>query len=182
MALNTSCMRAALLFLALTVAACGEMRPQAAREQHGASRALMFNAASETARSFTGDMTMDGLTLRFGKGAVLVTQPMPRREPVEPIVRGGPSFAAAALGPPDSVVEVRRIVAESLAQGAPSLCGNGETPSYVALVYGQRSTRVTLMLFSGADAPGSDASKSWLCATYAYTAPDGVRTRQGVLL
>lgn len=158
------------------------MRAPAPREQAAASRALIFNAASETARNFTGDLTMEGLDLRFAKGATLVTQPLSRREPAEPIAQGGPSFAAAALGPSDIVVEVRRVTAQSLAQGAPSMCPSGGSPTYVALIYGQRSTRVTLMVFNGSDAPGSSASKSWLCATYVYTAPDGVRTRQGVLL
>ena len=37
-----------------------------------------------------------------------------------------------------------------LAQGAPSLCPKGGPPTYVALIYGQRSTRVTLMVFNGA--------------------------------
>jgi len=142
----------------------------------------VFNAASETARNFTGDLMMEGPQLRFAKGATLVTQLLSRREPAEPIAQGGPSFAAAALGPPDIVVEVRRVTAQSLAQGAPSMCPSGGLPTYVALIYGQRSTRVTVMVFNGADAPGQSASKSWLCATYVYTAPDGVRTRQGVLL
>jgi len=158
------------------------MRAPAPREQPTASRALVFNAASETARNFTGDLMMEGPQLRFAKGATLVTQLLSRREPAEPIAQGGPSFAAAALGPPDIVVEVRRVTAQSLAQGAPSMCPSGGLPTYVALIYGQRSTRVTVMVFNGADAPGQSASKSWLCATYVYTAPDGVRTRQGVLL
>ena len=175
-------MRAALLFFVLTLAACGELRAPAAREQNAEGRALVFNAASETARNFTGDVTLEGPRLRFAKGAALMTRLVSRREPAEPIVQGGPSFAAAALGPPDIVVEVRSVIGQTLAQGAPSLCPSGGTPTYVALIYGQRSTRVTLMVFNGADAPGQSASKSWLCATYVYTAPDGVRTRQGVLL
>jgi len=175
-------MRAAILFLALALAACGQMRGPAPRERAAPSRALVFNAASETARSFTGDVTLEGARLSFAKGATLMTRPLARREAAEPIAQGGPSFAAAALGPPDIVVEVRRVTEQSLAQGAPSLCSSGGSPTYVALIYGQRSTRVTLMVFNGDEAPGQSASKSWLCATYAYTAPDGVRTRQGVLL
>jgi hypothetical protein len=175
-------MRAAFLLFTLALAACGEMRARAPHEQATASRALVFNAASQTARNFTGDVTLDGRRLRFAKGATLVTLPLARREPVEPIAQGGPSFAAAALGPPDIVVEVRSVALQTLAQGAPSLCPNGGPPTYIALIYGQRSTRVTLMVFNGDEAPGQSASKSWLCATYVYTAPDGVRTRQGVLL
>ncbi|MBI3437399.1 MAG: hypothetical protein HY054_01875 [Proteobacteria bacterium] len=175
-------MRAVLLCLALALAACGEGRAPALHQQAAAGRALVFNAASETARNVTGDVVMDGPRLRFAKGATLLTRLVARREPAEPIAQGGPSFATAALGPPDIVVEVRSVTQQTLAPGAPSLCSNGGPPTYVALIYGQRSTRVTLMAFNGADAPGSAANKSWLCATFVYTAPDGVRTRQGVLL
>jgi hypothetical protein len=175
-------MRAGILILVFALAACGQLPVSAPREQAAVTRALVFNATSETARSFTGDVTLDGPRLSFAKGAALVTQPLARREPAEPIAQGGPSFAAAALGPPDIVVEVRSVTAQSLAQGAPSLCPSGGSPTFIALIYGQRSTRVTLMVFNGDEPPGPSASKSFLCATYVYTAPDGVRTRQGVLL
>ncbi len=171
-------MRLCFLLLALAVAACGE----APASRTEAPRPLVFNALSETARSFTGDMTLEGPRLVFAKGATLETRPLARREPAEPMSQGGPSFATAALGPPDVVVDLRSITGQALAQGAPSLCAEGGAPTYVALIYGQRSTRVTLMVFNGAEPPGQNASKSWLCATYVYAAPDGVRTRQGVLL
>jgi hypothetical protein len=158
--------------------ACGE----APASRTDAVRPLVFNATSETARNFTGDVTLDGARLAFAKGATLATRPLARREPGEPIAEGGPSFATAALGPPDVIVEVRSVTGQSLGQGAPSLCPAGGAPTYVALVYSQRSTRVTLMVFNGSEPPGQSATKSWLCATYAYMAPDGVRTRQGVLL
>ena len=171
-------MRLRFLLLALAVTACSE----APASRTETPRPLVFNALSETARSFTGDVTLEGPRLIFAKGAALTTHPLARREPAEPMSQGGPSFATAALGPPDIVVELRSVTAQSLAQGAPSLCPEGGPPTYVALVYGQRSTRVTLMVFNGGEPPGQSASKSWLCATYVYTAPDGVRTRQGVLL
>ncbi len=171
-------MRLRFLLLALAITACTEA-PATRTEP---PRPLVFNALSETARSFTGDVTLEGPRLIFAKGAVLTTQSLARREPAEPMSQGGPSFATAALGPPDVVVELRSVTAQTLAQGAPSLCPEGGPPTYVALIYGQRSTRVTLMVFNGDEPPGQGASKSWLCATYVYTAPDGVRTRQGVLL
>src|SRR5690242_17431995 len=89
-------MRAALFFFVLALTACGEMRAPAPHERPAARRALVFNAASETARNFTGDVTLDGPRLRFTKGATLVTHLLSRREPAEPIAQGGPSFAAAA--------------------------------------------------------------------------------------
>lgn len=171
-------MRASLVAAVLALAACS----QAPVQRPEAGRPLVFNALSQTARNFTGDVTLRGGQLIFAKGAALETRPLARREPAEPMSQGGPSFATAALGPPDVVVELRGVVAQTLTQGAPSLCPNGDTPTYVALLYGQRSTRVTLMVFNGAEPPGETASKSWLCASYVYAAPDGVRTRQGVLL
>ncbi|MBS0384496.1 MAG: hypothetical protein JSS00_04005 [Proteobacteria bacterium] len=171
-------MRLSFLLVALAIGACSE----APASRNEASRPLVFNATSETARSFTGNVTLEGARLVFAKGATLTTRPLARREPGEPIAEGGPSFVTAALGSPDTVVELRSVTGQSLAQGAPSLCPAGGAPTFVALIYGQRSTRVTLLVFNGAEPPGQSASKSWLCATYAYTAPDGVRTRQGVLL
>ncbi len=176
--LSSFAMRLLFLLAALALGACSE----APAPHNEASRPLVFNAASETARSFTGDVTLEGQRLVFAKGATLTTHPLARREPAEPMSQGGPSFATAALGPPNIVVEVRSVTAQALQQGAPSLCPEGGPPTYVALIYGARSTRVTLMAFNGAEPPGPSASKSWLCATYVYTAPDGVRTRQGVLL
>jgi hypothetical protein len=171
-------MRGFVFGLALTLVACSEAHAPAPRE---APRALVFNAASETARNFTGDLRLEGDRLVFAKGAVLLTRPLSRHEPAEPIAQGGPSFAAAALGSSDVVVEVRDVAQQTLGQGAPALCPAG-APTYIALIYGPRSTRVTLMVFNGREPPGPSASKSFLCATYVYAAPDGVRTRQGVLL
>ncbi len=171
-------MRLRFLLLAFALTACSEAPPQRSEVE----RPLTFNALSQTARSFTGNLTLEGARLAFAKGATLSTQALARREPAEPMSQGGPSFATAALGPPDIVVELRSVTGQTLGQGAPSLCPAGGTPTYVALIYGQRSTRVTLMVFNGREPPGQNASKSWLCATYVYAAPDGVRTRQGVLL
>src|SRR5262249_18301954 len=163
----TRAMRRSLLILALAIGACSE----APASRVEPARAMAFNAVSETARSFTGDVTLAGPRLMFAKGAVLTTQPLARREPGEPMSQGGPSFAAAALAPANVIVELRRVTAQSLAQGAPSLCPEGGAPTYVALIYGQRSTRVTLMVFNGAEPPSQSAAKSFLCATYVYAAP-----------
>src|SRR5689334_1615837 len=129
-------MRIGFILLALMVTACSE----APATRTEAPRPLVFNALSETARSFTGDVTLEGPRLVFAKGASLETRPLAQREPAEPMSQGGPSFATAALGPPDVVVELRTVTAQTLAQGAPSLCPSGAIPTYVALIYGQRST------------------------------------------
>ncbi|MBL8536344.1 MAG: hypothetical protein JNM59_02950 [Hyphomonadaceae bacterium] len=65
--------------------------------------------------------------------------------------------------------------------GAVGVCG-ATRPAYVALVHDQRATSLTLLVFSGDEPPGRDATQSHICATFAFVAPDGARTREGVLL
>jgi hypothetical protein len=61
------------------------------------------------------------------------------------------------------------------------LCG-GERPQYVALAYEARATSVKLLVFAGDEPPGPEATRSRICASFAYAAPSGARTRQGVVL
>jgi hypothetical protein len=176
-------MRRVLIGLALLASACGEMRSRA--PDHAATPApdaLAFTAASETARSFTGDLIVERGALSFSKGARLTTHTVAARGSNELIARGGESFATVALSSGGLQVETRAITAQRLLQGAPSLCPGDWPPSYAALVYGRRDARVTLILFQGVDEPGPDARDSRVCATYAYNAPAGARTGQGVVL
>lgn len=171
------------LTLALLVA-CGDIRGAAQQHsvQSSSDRALAFKAASETARLFTGDLAIEPDALNFAKGAALTTRTLAPRAADELAAMGGDSFATIALSTGDLEVEVRAIVSQRLRQGAPSLCQDDWMPSYAALVYGRREMRVTVILFAGADEPGPKARDSRVCATYAYSAPDGARTRQGVVL
>lgn len=175
-----------VVFLTLAaLAACGDVRTAARREsvaKASSEHSLAFRAASETARNFTGDLAIEPDGLNFAKGAALATRTLAPRAADQLASRGGDSFAAIALSSGDLEVEVRAIVSQRLRQGAPSLCQGDWMPSYAALVYGRRDMRVTVILFSGADEPGPDARDSRVCATYAYSAPDGARTRQGVVL
>ena len=175
-----------VVFLALALlAACGDVRSAARREsvaKASSEHSLAFKAVSETARNFTGDLAIEPDALNFAKGAALATHALAPRAADQPASRGGDSFAAIALSSGDLDVEVRAVVSQRLRQGAPSLCQGDWMPSYVALVYGRHDMRVTVILFAGADEPGPDARDSRVCATYGYTAPDGARTRQGVVL
>jgi hypothetical protein len=38
------------------------------------------------------------------------------------------------------------------------------------------------MVFAGEEPPGPQATQSRLCAIFTYAAPDGARTREGVVL
>ena len=66
-------------------------------------------------------------------------------------------------------------------EGAVGLCG-AEQPQYVALAHDERATTVTLLVFAGDEPPGPDALGSRVCARFGYAAPDGARTREGVVL
>jgi hypothetical protein len=85
------------------------------------------------------------------------------------------------LGPAELAVELRRVTEQIVSEGARGVCGEVR-PAYVALAYDERATAVTLLVFTGDEPPGPNATQSELCATFAYAAPDGARTRQGVLL
>lgn len=111
-----------------------------------------------------------------------MTRTLAPRSADELAARGGDSFAAIALSSGDLRVEVRAVAAMGLQQGAPSLCPGDLAPSYAALVYGRRDMRVTIIFFTGPDAPSQEAQKSRVCGVYAFAAPAGARTRQGVVL
>lgn len=167
----------------LTLVACDEARSTPS-EGPGAEPGILtgqYRAMSDTARVVTGDVSIERGGLLFDRGVVLYTRTLEPRRGEDRIARDGDTYAAVAVGPSDLTIELRRVGEQALTGGAHGLCG-GERPSYVALAYQQRATSVTLMVFSGAEAPGPDATQSQLCATYAYSAPDGARTSQGVVL
>ncbi|MEZ6022013.1 MAG: hypothetical protein R3C16_01010 [Hyphomonadaceae bacterium] len=93
----------------------------------------------------------------------------------------GDSFAALAVRGSEVNVELRRVTVQTVRNGGEGLCGDAE-PQYVALVHDQRQTTVTVLVFGGAEPPGPEATQSRLCTALAYVAPDGARTRQGVVL
>lgn len=171
---------AALLFVAL--AACGQT-PAAREDAESAYQPLdgRYEAASDTALHFTGGVAIERAGLMFDKGAILYTRVLEPRRGYDVIARGGDSYAAVAVGPGDLVVELRRVTGQTLREGAPSLCGE-ERPQYVALAYEPRAASVTMLVFSGEEPPGPRATQSRLCATYGYSAPEGARTRAGVVL
>jgi hypothetical protein len=176
-------MRALLLPLMLVAAltACGEARSldgEAAAAAAPASLTGQFKAASETARAATGDVGVERAGLIFSHGAALYTRTLDPRRGADLTARDGDSYAAIAVGPSDLQVELRRVIDVTEADG---LCGD-DAPTYVALVYETRAAAFTLLVFAGDEAPGPNATQSRLCARYAYTAPHGARTREGVVL
>jgi hypothetical protein len=176
--------RLAVLVLAAALAACsGEASVPQGEAQAAEPTALMgqYRAASDTARVVTGDVSIERGGLIFDKGVVLYTRVLSPRRGYDRIARDGDSYAAVAVGAADLTVELRRVTEQRIAAAGHGLCGD-DAPGYIALAYEARATQVTLLVFAGDEPPGPDATQSRLCATYAYAAPSGARTRQGVVL
>jgi hypothetical protein len=140
-----------------------------------------FNAESDTAFSLTGGVAIAQDGMAFDKGAMLATRSAGVRHGWELISRNGDSYAAAAIGPGTMTIELRRISSSQALSGAPNLCGE-RTPSYVAVAYEAQRSNVTLLVFTGDEEPGAEATRSSLCGVFGYSAPTGARTREGVVL
>ena len=140
-----------------------------------------YRAASDTARQRTGDVAIERGGLVFAKGIILYTRALNPRRGYDLTAHNGDTYAAIAVGPGELNVELRRVSEQVLPRGVAGLCG-AEAPTYAALAHEARATSVTLMVFTGEEPPGPRATQSRLCGAFAYVAPDGARTRQGVLL
>lgn len=172
---------AAALLVAL--AACGEAAPSApgAPVREGTVLSGEFKPASNTARGITGGMVIQRAGVTFENGVILYTRTLNPRRGGDLIAKNGDSFAAAIVGPGSLSVELRRVTEQALPAGVVGLCGT-EQPQYVALAYDARATIVTMLVFTGSEPPGPEASNSRVCARFGYAAPEGARTREGVVL
>jgi len=172
-------MRALLLPLMLVAAltACGEARNQGdALAAEPARLAGRFKPISASAYS-AGEVGVERAGLAFASGAALFTRTLEPRRALDLTARGGQSYAALIAGAGDLNVELRRVID---ATSPDLLCA--ERPTYVALIYGERAMSLTMLVFSGAEAPGPSASDTALCASYRYSALHGARTQVGVVL
>ncbi len=170
------------LLVAMLSGACGQTHSSAPPPvAEAVSLQGRYRAASDSALTLTGDLAIERGGLMFANGVVLYTRTLNPRRGLDITARNGESYAAIAVGPAELAVELRHVNEQVVAPGVRSLCGE-DTPSYVALAYEERATSVTLMVFAGEEPPSPEATQSRLCGTYAYTAPDGARTRQGVVL
>jgi len=172
-----------LLLLLAAIAACdagiAAQRDPAPPAVHGAMTGL-FKASSDAALTATGDLELQRAGLVFSNGVVLYTRTLEPRRGSDVISRNGDSYAAIAVRPAQVAVELRRVT-EEVAPQALGLCGV-QRPHYVALLFDDRATSLTVLVFAGEEPPGPDATDSRLCAALAYVAPSGARTRQGVVL
>ncbi|MEZ5996236.1 MAG: hypothetical protein R3C25_10830 [Hyphomonadaceae bacterium] len=165
------------IFLVAMLAACGGRPPAAPAPALSGD----FKASSNTARGITGDIFIARAGLTFANGVVLYTRTLSARTGGDLIARNGDSYAAAALGPGALRVELRHVNEQYVPEGVVGLCG-AERPQYVALAYEERATSVTLLVFAGEEPPGPEALRTRVCASFRYHAPNGARTREGVVL
>jgi hypothetical protein len=175
---------AAALLLAL--AACGdaaapETAEPAAVEEHSSALFGDYKPASNTARAITGSLVIQRGGVTFANGVILYTRMLNPRRGGDLIAKNGDSYAAAVVGPGTLRVELRRVTEQFVPEGVVGLCG-AEQPRYLALAYDERATAVTLLVFSGEEPPGPQAQNSRVCARFGYAAPEGARTREGVVL
>jgi hypothetical protein len=172
-------MRNLLISSLLFLAACGQQAPElppppladdapaATETPTAAPQALAvgpLGATSTTAMGITGALTITPAALHFEKGFAAQTEFMAIVPATNIISDDGESFAAAAPGPVTLRMELRRIVGGAPAQ----LCGADSTATFVALASDEPLTGLTLIVFSGQDAPGPTAQNSAVCATYSY--------------
>jgi len=175
-------MRVAFVALCLlALAACGQRPAQDAAATEPVLLVGEFKAASDTARAISGDIRIERGGLLFSSGIVLFTRTLAPRRGSDVISRDGDSYAAAALGPADLVVELRRVTDQTVPHSRVGLCG-AQSVEYIALAYETRAQKVTALVFTGDEPPGPQASRSRLCASYAFAPPAGARTTQGIVL
>jgi len=169
---------AALSFAAL--AGCGEA-PAPSAEASGMAVTGFFRAASVTAQERTGDVRVERGGLVFHSGVILYTRALEPRRGDDLISADGDTFAAAAFGASDLRVELRRVTEQTIAEGGQGVCGD-RSVGYIALVHDTRATTLTLLVFAGNEPPGPRATESRVCARLGFSAPEGARTREGIVL
>lgn len=170
--------------LMLVLAACGvEAAPEAELTVAAGPSAPLggYKPSSNTARAITGAIAIQRGGITFGNGIILYTRTLSPRRGGDLIAKNGDSYAAAVLGPATLAVELRRVTEQVVPAGMVGLCG-GSAPQYVALTYDERATAVSMLVFAGEQPPGPQALNTRVCASFRYAAPDGARTREGVVL
>lgn len=169
----------ALLVLAL--AACGERevkgmpdRPPAPAAADGAAAPAgpaitgEFVAISNTATSLTGDLSATPDVLSFARGFRLEGGRVDAALTIaDALYVGGGTIADASGNAGADNIEVRRIENVRVAADAPApnLCTNGPVRH---VVLAQSVQTLSLLVFSGADAPGRNAQNAQLCAVFNY--------------
>ncbi|MBY0566978.1 MAG: hypothetical protein K2P70_06685 [Hyphomonadaceae bacterium] len=169
-------MRVLILALALTLAACAEPpapQPEASPAPEAAAPAPpaiigAFTAMSTTAMGVTGDLDVTPDVLSFAKGFRIEGGRIDASlGPNTDLSAGGGTIADGSGNTSVTDVELRRVENVRVAADArdPTFCG-GETVTHVILARGAEA--LSVLVFSGADAPGPNAHDTQLCGIYNY--------------
>lgn len=132
-----------------------------------------FAAMSNTAMAITGDIDIQPDVLSFSKGVRIEGGRIDTAlEPHTDYSAGGGTIADVTGNGGIAAIELRQVTNVRVAADATAqpLCGPGETVSYVILA--KSPEVVSLLVFSGPDAPGPNAHNSQLCGTYNYMPMD----------
>ncbi|MBL8558551.1 MAG: hypothetical protein JNM47_07515 [Hyphomonadaceae bacterium] len=131
----------------------------------------LFSATSTTAMGVTGDLAVTPERITLSKGVQLDTGPASAISPTAKIAAGQPSFAETYVGPVGLALELRKVTATTIGDGTTPqpLCGPSTPATHVAFAYDAEQTAVTMLVFSGDEAPGDAATKSQLCGVFAYS-------------
>jgi len=164
-------MRAVLAaFAALALVACGEPPAPATESAAPARPALTgsFEAMSNTATAITGNLDVQADVLSFGKGFRIEGDRIDATlGPDTDLSAGGGTIADGSGNTSVQTVELRRIDLVRVAADAPNpnLCG-GVAATHVILANGTET--LSVLVFSGADAPGPNAHDTQLCGIFNY--------------
>lgn len=134
-----------------------------------------FTATSTTSMGVTGDASFSNSQVSFMNGILVRTTHVATYSAYDPMASNGDLFDLAAPGDDDRTVDLRQVNAQEIddderAQGG--LCGPSGAPTYVALVHDQPITVLSVIAFTGDDAPGRNATNSNVCAVYSYGVPE----------
>ncbi|MEQ1818092.1 MAG: hypothetical protein ABL871_05725 [Terricaulis sp.] len=171
-------MRFVFPLIALALAACGQTTapaPETSATTTEAPEATGFvghyEAMSNTAMSITGALDLAPDVLSFDKGFRMEGARTEAMLTADTDLSAGGGTARDVTGNTGILnMEVRHVDLVRVAADArdPQLCGAGRTVSYVIVAHGTET--LSLLVFSGAEAPGPNAHDSQLCGTFNYMA------------
>lgn len=167
-------MRFVFPLIALALAACGQTTAPdtpATTTEVPAPDAFVahYDAMSNTAMSITGALDLAPDVLSFEKGFRIEGGRIDAMLMGDTDLAAGGGTASDVTGNTNIInMEVRRVDLVRVAADArdPQLCGEGKTVSHVIVAHGTET--LSLLVFSGADAPGPNAHDSQLCGAFNY--------------